>query len=129
MNFLLDTHVLLWLDNPSHLLSERVTAIIKDDDSTLFLSYASIWEIMIKVGIGKLNLRLPLHELIQEQVAVNRLQLLPIEYEHIFALGRLPDVAHRDPFDRMLIAQALQDGLLILSNDSQFKQYPVTVIW
>ena len=128
MNFLLDTHTFLWLDNPSHLLPERVIAIIKNDDTRLFLSYVSIWEIMIKAGVGKMELRLPLDELIQEQVVTNRLQLLPIEYSHIFALRHLPQLDHRDPFDRMLIAQALQENLIIISRDSQFTKYPVRVI-
>ncbi len=129
MNFLLDTHTFLWLDNDSHLLSERVKGIVKNDDTTLFLSYVSIWEIMINTGIGKIDLRLPLDELVQEQISINRLQLLPIEYSHIFTLGSLPQLDHRDPFDRMLIAQAIQEGLIIISRDSQFLKYPVTVIW
>ena len=74
-------------------------------------------------------LELPLDELVHEQVITNRLQLLPIEYSRIFTLGRLPQLEHRDPFDRMIIAQALQEGLIILSRDAQFAKYPVSVVW
>lgn len=128
MRFLLATHAYIWADDNSDALSERVSAVIQDKNNAILLSYVSIWEMQIKVQLGKLAFSTPLAQRIQDQRDKNGLELLPIELRHIFALNRLPS-HHRDPFDRLLIAQAMVEGLPILSHDSNFAQYPVRVVW
>ncbi|MDO9303603.1 MAG: type II toxin-antitoxin system VapC family toxin [Anaerolineales bacterium] len=93
----------------------------------LLLSVASIWEMQIKSQLGKLQLRMPLPELIREQQG-NGLEVLPVEPSHIFALDSLPN-HHKDPFDRLLIAQAIVEGAALVSADPLVKQYPVSVEW
>lgn len=129
MRYVLDTHTFLWMDDQFDRLSERVSALVQDRSNELFLSYASIWEIQIKLGIGKLRFSVPLEQKIKEQRAKNGLQLLRINLTHLYQLGKLPASDHRDPFDRLLIAQAIHEGLPILSADPQFRKYPVRVVW
>ncbi|MCC6617059.1 MAG: type II toxin-antitoxin system VapC family toxin [Anaerolineae bacterium] len=128
MNILLDTHAFIGLDSTPQTLSETATAICKDPANTLFLSIASIWEIQIKISLGKLRLPRALPEIIQWQQQNNLVQLLPVMPSHIYALDSLPD-HHRDPFDRMLIAQARVEDLPILTHDQQFSKYPIAVRW
>ena len=92
------------------------------------LSVASVWEIQIKHQLGKLALKMPLPEIIQKQREQNQIDLMPIELPHIYGLANLPD-HHKDPFDRLLIAQAMIEGLTLLTNDPHIAQYPVTSIW
>ena len=128
MNLLLDTHTFLWSAYSPELLSEKVRQLLTNEDHNWWLSLASIWEIQIKNQLGKLNLRLPLEELIEVQQQTNGLQLLFIELSHIYALSELYGF-HRDPFDRLLIAQAKVEQLPILSRDSMFDQYCIERIW
>lgn len=109
-------------------LSGRVQEICKAENTTLYLSIASLWEIQIKLSLGKLQLEAPLPEILTQQVQENGLTLLSIAPKHIFALQGLP-VHHRDPFDRMLIAQTLTEGFTLLSADAVFKHYAVSLIW
>ncbi len=127
MKFLLDTHTFVWADDNPDLLSELAAELIQDNQNIALLSHASIWEMQIKLQLGKLTFLIPLAQKIQEQQK-NGLQLLPIALSHIFTLDRLPN-HHRDPFDRLLIAQAIAENIPILSRDSIFAQYPVQVIW
>lgn len=128
MRVLLDTHTFIWSDLEPHKLSETCRQILLDPKNTLFLSMASIWEMQIKLQLGKLTLRLPLVQVLTEQRRVNRLQLLPIEVDHILALEGLPNY-HRDPFDRLLIAQSIAEGMPIVSNDHLLGSYPIHLIW
>lgn len=128
MNLLLDTHVFLWLNDTPEKLSSTALAACQDENNTLFLSLASAWEIQIKQQLGKLELRESLQTLISTQQQQNGLQLLPIELAHIEALSQLPTV-HRDPFDRLLIAQSIQQHMHIVSADQVFTGYPVNLIW
>lgn len=125
---LLDTHTFLWWDAAPERLSATVLALCQDPSVRLFLSIVSLWEIQIKSGLGKLPLPLPLAEIIQEQQARHDLQILPVTPEHIYALSGLPP-HHKDPFDRLLIAQALTEGLPLASVDGAFSLYPVSTIW
>lgn len=125
---LLDTHTFIWMDSSPQRLSSRVASICQDSDNTLLLSIASIWEIQIKILLGKLTLPTSLSELVQNQIAVNKVRLLPIELKHILRLDGLPN-HHKDPFDRLLIAQVLVEQAVFLSNDPQNAAYPVTVVW
>lgn len=94
----------------------------------LYLSLASVWEMQIKSQLGKLSLPGPLPDLVQEQQQVNGIQILPIEPSHIYALQTLPP-HHRDPFDRMIIAQATVAGLTIISADHVFRSYAAPLLW
>jgi PIN domain nuclease of toxin-antitoxin system len=128
MRALLDTHTFIWLDNDPGKLSETVAALCSDKENVLFLSIASVWEMQIKLKLGKLTLPLALDKTIAEQRQANGLHLLPIELRHVLALDVLPD-HHKDPFDRLLIAQAKAEGLTLITNDPVITKYPVTVAW
>jgi PIN domain nuclease of toxin-antitoxin system len=128
MRYLLDTHAFIWLDNDPEKLSPRVAAICANPESSLFLSMASIWEMQIKVQLDKLTLPASIELIVRQQVLDNRIRLLPIEFEHILQLNQLP-FHHKDPFDRLLIAQARYVNLTLLSDDLVFQKYSVTRIW
>ena len=123
---LLDTHTFLWWDSAPGRLSATVLALCRDPSVVLYLSLVSLWE--IKIGLGELPLSLPLAEIIRDQQARHGLQILPITPAHVYALDVLP-THHKDPFDRLLIAQALTEGLSLASVDGIFSSYPVAVIW
>jgi len=127
MKLLLDSHIFLWWAGQSVHLSVAHRAACEDGANTILLSIASIWEMQIKVQLGKLQLTRPLPEPIARQEANNALQLLSISPAHIFALGQLPP-HHRDPFDRLLIAQAITEEALILSIDDIFRRYDVPLL-
>lgn len=128
MRFLLDTHTLLWSFNGSPSLSSRARAIIEDGRNEMLVSAASAWEIATKVRLGKL----PDGEELASDFAAYLAQLacvgLPISIDHAIRAGQLLG-EHRDPFDRMLIAQAQMEGLKIISNDRIFDDYHVQRIW
>lgn len=128
MKALLDTHTFLWwiTDNPK--LSSRVRKIIGDGRNELFLSAASCWEIAIKAQLGRIKIPDKPELFISEQMVANAIQGLPIQISHAVHVYNLP-AHHRDPFDRMLIAQAQLERLPILTDDPQISQYPVKVIW
>ncbi len=128
MRLLLDTHVFIWWSDEPEKLSERVLHACLNNDNHLILSIASIWEMQIKMQLGKLRLRHPLRYLIENQENINRLQILPVSLSHIYMLENLP-MLHRDPFDRLLICQAIEDGLILVSKDSLFSDYPVSLYW
>lgn len=128
MNILLDTHVLIWLAIEPQKLSQQAVNIVSSLDNTLFLSLVSVWEMQIKIQIGKLSLNMPLLELIECQQQVNGVQILAIELAHILALDILPN-HHRDPFDRLLLAQATVTQMPILSTDAIFDRYGLQRLW
>ena len=128
MKLLLDTHVFLWLASSPEHLSHTALEACEDPANQLYLSVVSAWEIQIKQQIGRLQLDVPLNQMIQAQESSNDLQILPVELQHVYALGELP-LHHHDPFDRLLIAQARAEQAWLVSADSQFGPYPITVIW
>jgi len=128
MRILLDTHVFIWWDSEPARLSPRVLALCQDQENTLLLSVASAWEMQVKTQLGKLKLHLPLSHLIQSQQVTNALEVLPVTLDHILALDTLP-THHKDPFDRVLLAQSTVEDLVLVSKDSVFANYPVQVIW
>lgn len=128
MKLLLDTHAFIWWDGDPSRLSPEALAACQDRTNLLLFSVASVWEMQIKLQLGKLNLRLSLPELIAGQVQTNDLQILPVTIGHVFALEALPG-HHGDPFDRLLIAQANAEGAILLSQDPVFAHYPVNVLW
>lgn len=125
---LLDTHTFIWLDLEPVKLSIDCQNLLLDRENILLLSLASVWEMQIKYQLGKLTLRLPLPALIEEQQQINNIQLLPIELNHLWTLNRLEN-HHRDPFDRLLIGQAIAEDVSILSDDGLFDRYPVQRLW
>ena len=128
MKLLLDTHTFLWWITDDQKLSGRAREIISDGSNELFLSAATGWEIAIKVQIGRLKLPEEPIRFILEQMRINAIQSLPIQMNHALHVSTLPQ-HHRDPFDRLLIAQAQLEGLPILSSDHQLVNYQVEVIW
>lgn len=128
MKLLLDTHTFIWWDSSPINLSSLLLDLLKDKQHTVYLSLVSLWEIQIKLQIGKLKLDSPLDEKIQHQQWTNNLQLLSITKEHILALNDFP-LHHRDPFDRLLIAQAKIEGAALLSKDRVFVDYDILLIW
>lgn len=128
MNFLLDTHVLIWWSGESNKISSTVKNLLMDEGNTIFISFVSVWEIQIKSQLGKLELNVPLAKLIQDQQSINRFQLLPISLNHIYFLENLLH-HHKDSFDRLLIAQSIIEQMPILSVDKLFDLYSVQHIW
>ncbi len=128
MRLLIDSQVFIWLDTGSPKLPTRVKREIERADNDIFLSFASIWELQIKESVGKLTLRRTILELVDAHCMQNGLSLMPIQLAHIAATARLPDL-HRDPFDRMLIAQAMTEDLQLVTADAVIEAYPVNVLW
>jgi PIN domain nuclease of toxin-antitoxin system len=128
MNLLLDTHAFLWFidDNPK--LSPTARVLIADANNRIFLSVASLWEIAIKISLGKLRLAQPFEVLLPQQLSLNHIDLLDIAVEHTAVVATLP-FHHRDPFDRLLIAQAKAEAIPIVGSDAAFDVYPVTRLW
>jgi PIN domain nuclease of toxin-antitoxin system len=122
MKLLLDTHVFLWFIMGSPHLSAEARALIEDEKNRKFISVASLWEIAIKSSIGKLSLSAAFDQLIPQQLSLNGFELLPIEIAHLATVTTLP-FHHRDPFDRLLIAQAMTEQMPIVSSDSAFDAY------
>lgn len=128
MKLLLDTHAFIWWDSEPAKLSPRVLALCQDRQSVLLLSVVSIWEMQIKLQLGKLRLALPLKEIVESQQQTNNVEILPITLEHVLALEDLP-VHHKDPFDRLLVAQALVEEAVLVSADPNITRYAVRVVW
>jgi PIN domain nuclease of toxin-antitoxin system len=127
MRLLLDTQAFLWFISDSPRLS-RHGKVALEYDNELLLSVASLWEIAIKVSLGKLVIALPYDAFITQQLTLNTIQLLPIQVAHLAMVSTLP-LHHRDPFDRLLIAQSLVEHLPIVSSDSLFDAYQIQRLW
>lgn len=127
MRLLLDTHTLIWWDSDPARLSAVALAALRDPANTVWLSVVSVWEILIKAQLGKLSLALPLPDIVAAQQA-NGLQILPVTLSHSLALDGLPS-CHKDPFDRLLIAQAIVERAELVSADHVFARYPVRLLW
>ena len=128
MKVLVDTCTFLWMADDAPELSGPARTIVTDPDNEAYLSAASAWEIAIKHTLGKLPLPDSPRHFIPTQRTLLALTALPIEEEAVLALDRLP-LLHRDPFDRLLVCQALTHGLVIASPDPQIQQYPVRTLW
>ena len=123
MNLLLDTHILLWWLDGSPRLPDRAEKAIADVDNLVAVSAVTIWEIRIKEALGKLRIAPDFYGVIQQQ----GFELLAVSADHAYAVGDLPMI-HRDPFDRMLIAQARMEGLAVVTRDAVFRRYDVPVL-
>jgi len=128
MRLLLDTHVLLWWHDQPARLTEAAYGALSDPGNDVFLSVVNSWEIQIKAQLGKLTLSKPLRILFQEEQATNGFRLLPVTLEHVYALDSFP-LHHRDPFDRLFIAQAHQEGLTLVTHDPKLSAYSISLLW
>ncbi len=128
MRVLLDTHAFLWWISDDRRLSDRAKEIIGDGSNELYFSAASGWEISIKAGLGRLEVLEDLEPFIADQLSRNAIQALPIYLRHALHTRTLPD-HHRDPFDRILVSQAVLEELPLLSADPLVSSYPVEVVW
>ncbi len=128
MRLLLDTHAFLWfvLDDPQ--LSAPAQGLINDPANDVFISPATYWEIAIKVGLGKLDLHAPYDDFMHRGIRGNDFEILPIEPKHTSVLTTLPR-HHKDPFDRLLVAQALTEAVPLVSADTPLDAYGVTRLW
>jgi PIN domain nuclease of toxin-antitoxin system len=127
MKAILDTHAFLWALAGDARMSRHARDIFSGS-TDLSLSIASVWEILIKVQSGKLNFPRPAGPYVLSRMAENRIKSLPISIDHLLALERLP-MHHRDPFDRMLIAQSMEEDWPIITADPMFQKYSIRVIW
>jgi len=128
MRLLLDTHAFLWFINDSPELSATARNLMEDSSSDLLLSHASVWEMAIKISLGKLDTPQPFDQFIDTQLQANQIALLHLSVQQIARLVTLP-FHHRDPFDRLLDVQALNENLPLLSRDSIFDAYGVQHLW
>ena len=128
MKLLLDTHTFIWWVIEPTKISAQALGLLQDQSNDLFLSVICVWEMQIKLQIGKLKFNLPLAQLITEQQQTNQLSILPVTLEHVLALDSLP-FHHKDPFDRLLITQANLEGAVLVSNDAIFSNYSVKLAW
>lgn len=128
MKLLLDTHVFLWWVSDAPELSETVRAAISDPANACYLSLASCWEMAIKSSIGKLKLKKPVERFVSEQMQQNGFLLLNIELRHVAKVEALP-FHHRDPFDRLLITQAKNERMTLVTADSALSTYGIRCLW
>ena len=122
MNLLLDTHIMLWAAAEPSRLSPQATALIGDKDYRLYFSAASLWEIVLKNGLGRPDFRVDPH-LLRRGLVDNGYWELPITSQHTLAVSHLPEI-HKDPFDRILVAQAETEGFLLITSDELVARYP-----
>jgi len=128
MKILLDTQAFLWLSSDDKQLSKKAIKVFLDEKNNFSLSLASIWEMSIKCSLGKLSINPSLERFVLDELQDNCIEQLPITFAHITKVQSLP-FHHRDPFDRLLIAQALVENIPILSTDMMFNKYGVKRIW
>ncbi len=128
MKYLLDTHVFLWWISDDIRLPQIVRKRLESFRDGIFVSVASLWEIVLKYRLGRLQLPEPVEPFLMRQIAQNGFEVLTIHSHHIFQTLSLPPL-HRDPFDRLLIAQAQAETLTLVTRDPEIKTYPVTVFW
>ncbi len=128
MRIALDTHSLLWFIMGDGRLSNSACTIIEDLDNRILVSVGSLWEIAIKVNIKKLRLQQTYQDLFPSELQKNDIEVLPIRHEDLAILTTLP-LHHRDPFDRLIIAQAISENVAIVTKDDAFRNYAVEIIW
>jgi PIN domain nuclease of toxin-antitoxin system len=128
LRVLLDTHAFLWWIGDDPRLSERAREVLSDGDNDLVFSAASGWEIAIKARLGRLHVPGDLNTYLVRQLTENYTSVLPVHLSHALRVHALPD-HHRDPFDRLLVAQAIVEEIPLLSADPRIARYPVEVVW
>jgi PIN domain nuclease of toxin-antitoxin system len=128
MKILLDTCAFLWLTTDAPELSEKAKILFQNTNNAVYLSSVSVWEIIVKHQLGKLPLPSAADDFIKQQCEKHFVEYLSLDEKAVFNLSRLPN-HHRDPFDRMLVCQAIAHDLTILTSDKMITQYPVATVW
>ncbi len=128
MKLLLDTHVYLWLSSGTGKIPAKTLRRVADARNERYLSIASVWELAIKISLGKLQLPMPLGEHLARGLDDGQIGLLPIAYQHVLSVATLPR-HHGDPFDRLLVAQAEREGMSLVSADAAFDTYALRRLW
>ncbi len=128
MKYLLDTHAFLWFVSDDGELSSKARAIIKNSKNEVFFSAVSAWELSIKIKLGRLTIEEELEPFIIKQLSENNFSTLSITLFHSIYTSKLPGI-HKDPFDRMLIAQSIIENMSLISKDKNIKKYKVPVVW
>lgn len=126
MNYLVDTHVLLWYMENNPKLSKKSVTEIENGDNAILISKASLWEISIKVSTGKLKLKMPILE-VENYLMIKSIHQLDFNFKDLEILSRMP-FHHNDPFDRLIISQAITRNITVISDDNKFKLYPVELL-
>jgi len=127
MKFLLDTHTFIWWDSDPSKLSKKALDLLLNQENTRLVSVVTLWEIQIKTQLGKLTLNQPLAKIINNQQK-NRIEFIGVQVNHILELEQLP-LYHKDPFDRLLIAQAKAENAILVSRDAVFSNYTIDIEW
>ncbi|KAB2833543.1 MAG: type II toxin-antitoxin system VapC family toxin [Candidatus Dadabacteria bacterium] len=128
MNLVLDTHAFLWIVSDDKKLSRKTKKLFLNKSNDIYLSAASIWEMAIKISLGRLTLDEPLESFIETHAVGNNIKILDIKSKHLYKIENLP-FHHRDPFDRIIIAQCMIENYFIVGSDKAFDSYPVSRVW
>lgn len=127
MNYLLDTHALIWFLNGEEHLSEKSKKVIENPENSLFISIATIWELAIKISLGKFKFDQGFKQFL-ELIEENGFEVIPISLEHALRLSTL-EFLHRDPFDRLIVVQAMTDNLTVITRDEYMEKYSISTLW
>lgn len=128
MKLLLDTHAFLWWVSDDARLSRRALGAIADDRNEVLFSTVSAWELMIKSSLGRVEFGEPAEDFIPRELGNSAFDVLPVYLRHVLAMPSLPEI-HRDPFDRLLVAQAVAEGAALVSADRKMHKYPAEIVW
>jgi PIN domain nuclease of toxin-antitoxin system len=128
MEYLIDTHTLLWIVANNPKLSKKAKNIYLNRNNKIYVSIATIWELSIKIGLNKLNINIPLNKFVDIHIVGNNIKILNINLNHLYRIEKLP-LHHRDPFDRLIISQAIEDKIPIIGSDELFDYYQIKRIW
>ncbi len=128
MNLLLDSHTFIWWVAEKHKLSATALSNISNPENDVFLSVASVWEIQIKIQLGRFEFKDTLDNIVDEQQRINSFKILSVDLSHALGIDNLPK-HHKDPFDRLLIAQAIVEDMTLVSSDKAFSKYDVDLLW
>jgi PIN domain nuclease of toxin-antitoxin system len=127
MNYLLDTHTLIWFLNGEDNLSDKSKEVIENPENSNFISIASIWELAIKISLDKFKFEKGFKKFL-ELIDENGFEIIPISFEHAVRLSRL-EFIHRDPFDRLIVVQAMTDNLTVITKDENMAKYEIKTLW
>ncbi len=128
MKVLMDTHALLWAINGDEKLGKEAVKAFNNPETELFFSMAGYWEICIKISLGKLQLARDWERIIEKEMRLNSIKWLQIQKSHLEALVDLP-FHHRDPFDRLMVAQSLFENMTMMTKDNEIRKYAISILW